>query len=150
MSGAKWTSQPSTVWAQQWTWGGGVLKNCMTYQPTWKCTDLCGRTTFLLERAFLHFHVTWWEGTDEGTPRFCPRELAAWEGPIFGFGIWLWLSNPMVPFGVGAAPILEPILVGIGMFTGVRDFDPWPFPYFRSYHVWNPVAKAPQILAKGR
>ena len=30
-------------------------------------------------------------------------------------------------FGVGAPPILEPILVGIGMFTGGdRAFDPWP------------------------
>ena len=27
--------------------------------------------------------------------------------------------------GVGAPPILEPILVGIGMLT-IRDFDPWP------------------------
>ena len=25
-----------------------------------------------------------------------------------------------------APPILEPILVGIGMFTGGTDFDPWP------------------------
>ena len=33
-------------------------------------------------------------------------------------------------FGVGAPPILEPILVGIGMFTGGPnlDFDPWPTP----------------------
>ena len=30
-------------------------------------------------------------------------------------------------FGVGAPLMLEPILVGIGMFTGGnRDFDPWP------------------------
>ena len=29
-------------------------------------------------------------------------------------------SKPMVPFGVGAPPILEPILVGTGMFTGGR------------------------------
>ena len=31
-------------------------------------------------------------------------------------------------FGVGAPPILEPILVGIGMCTGGYDlgFDPWP------------------------
>ena len=37
-------------------------------------------------------------------------------------------SKPMGShFGVGAPPILEPILVGIGMFTGgVRGFDPWP------------------------
>ena len=33
--------------------------------------------------------------------------------------IWLWLSKPMGShFGVAAPPILEPILVGIGMFTG--------------------------------
>ena len=29
-------------------------------------------------------------------------------------------------FGTGAPPISEPILVGIGMFTGVPDFDPRP------------------------
>ena len=26
----------------------------------------------------------------------------------------------------GAPPILEPILLGIGIHLGVRDFDPWP------------------------
>ena len=31
-------------------------------------------------------------------------------------------------FGGSAPPILEPILVGIGMFTGNRAFDPWPCP----------------------
>ena len=32
---------------------------------------------------------------------------------------WLWLSKPCWNhFGVGAPPILEPISVGIGMFTG--------------------------------
>ena len=31
-----------------------------THQLTWKCTD-CRKTTFLLERAFLHFHVSLWE-----------------------------------------------------------------------------------------
>ena len=37
-------------------------------------------------------------------------------------------SKPMGShFGVGALPILEPMLVGIGMFTEVRDFDPWSF-----------------------
>ena len=30
-------------------------------------------------------------------------------------------QNQWYHFGVGAPPIL----VGIGMFTGVRDFDPW-------------------------
>ena len=29
-------------------------------QLTWKCADPCRKTTFLLERAFLHFHVSWW------------------------------------------------------------------------------------------
>ena len=28
-----------------------------SHQLTWKCTDPCRKTTFLLERAFLHFHV---------------------------------------------------------------------------------------------
>ena len=27
-----------------------------------KCTDPCRKTTFLLERAFWHFHVSLWEG----------------------------------------------------------------------------------------
>ena len=43
--------------------------------------------------------------------------------------MWLWLSKPFwdPTFGVGAPPILEPIVVRIGMFAGgVRDFDPWP------------------------
>ena len=32
--------------------------------------------------------------------------------------------------GVGAPPILEPILAGIGMLLGVRfEFDAWPFQY---------------------
>ena len=26
------------------------------------CTDRCRKTAFLLERAFVHFHVSWWEG----------------------------------------------------------------------------------------
>ena len=37
-------------------------------------------------------------------------------------------SKPMKShFRVGASPILEPILVGIGMFTGGTGFDPWPY-----------------------
>ena len=37
--------------------------------------------------------------------------------------IWLWLSTPMGShFGVDAPPILEPILVGIGMFTWGTGF----------------------------
>ena len=37
----------------------------------------------------------------------------------FSLLIWRWLSKPMGShFGVGAPPILEPIFVGIGMFTG--------------------------------
>ena len=36
-------------------------------------------------------------------------------------------SKPMGShFWVGAPPILEPILVGIGMFTGGTGFDPRP------------------------
>ena len=38
------------------------LKAIPSHQPTWKCTDPSRSTTFLLERAFLHFHVSWWEG----------------------------------------------------------------------------------------
>ena len=38
-------------------------------------------------------------------------------------------SKPLgAHFGVGAPPILEPVLVGVGMFTGVRGhFDQWPY-----------------------
>ena len=37
-------------------------------------------------------------------------------------------SKPMGShFGVGAPPILEPILVGLGCSPGVRAFDPWPY-----------------------
>ena len=32
-------------------------KNLLSHQLTWKCTDPCRKTTFLLERAFVHFHV---------------------------------------------------------------------------------------------
>ena len=40
------------------------FKRIPSHQLTWVwCTDACRRTTFLLERAFLHFHVSWWEGT---------------------------------------------------------------------------------------
>ena len=35
-------------------------------------------------------------------------------------------QNQSYHFGVGAPPILAPIFVGIGMFTGSADFDPWP------------------------
>ena len=31
------------------------------------CTNPCGTTTFLLERAFLHFHLSWCESTQTGT-----------------------------------------------------------------------------------
>ena len=59
-----------------------------------------------------------------------------WELDIgFGLARFGCGSKPMGShFGVGAPPILEPpilepTLVGIGMFTtGVRAFDPWPFP----------------------
>ena len=33
-----------------------------SHQLTWKCTDPCRKTTFLLERALLQLHVSWWEG----------------------------------------------------------------------------------------
>ena len=43
--------------------GSGVAwQSYPSHQLTWKCTDPCGKTTFLLERAFWHFHVSWWEG----------------------------------------------------------------------------------------
>ena len=33
-----------------------------SHRLTWKCTDPCRKTTVFLERAFLQFHVSWWEG----------------------------------------------------------------------------------------
>ena len=36
---------------------------------------------------------------------------------------------------VNSPPILEPILVGIGMFIGISGFDPWP----------NQLANGPQL-----
>ena len=36
-------------------------------------------------------------------------------------------QNQWYHVGVGAPPIVEPILVGIGSSLGVRDFDPLPF-----------------------
>ena len=38
-------------------WGGRAVDYL-----TWKCTDPCKKVTFLVERAFLHFHVSWWKG----------------------------------------------------------------------------------------
>ena len=38
------------------------------------------------------------------------------------FGHMAVRQNPWYHFGVGAPPILEPILVGIGMFTGGTGF----------------------------
>ena len=46
-----------------------------SHQLTWKCTDPCRKTTFLLERAFLHFHVSWWEGTSNGLKPLVPSEF---------------------------------------------------------------------------
>ena len=40
----------------------GKNEDIPSHQRTWKCTNPCRKTTFLLERAFLHFHVSWWEG----------------------------------------------------------------------------------------
>ena len=40
---------------------------------------------------------------------------------------WPWFNTNGTILGVfGAPPILEPMLVGIGMFTGGRGFDPQP------------------------
>ena len=29
---------------------------------TWKCTEPCRKTTFLLARGFVRFHISWWQG----------------------------------------------------------------------------------------
>ena len=49
--------------------------------------------------------------------------LTPYEFHPYGCG-----SKPMGShFGAGAPPILEPILMGIGMFTRGTGFDPWPY-----------------------
>ena len=47
-----------------------------------------------------------------------PTQPNALGGPGMLLATWLWVKNQWYHFGVGAPPILEPILVGIGMFTG--------------------------------
>ena len=46
-------------------------------------------------------------------------------------------QNQWYHFGVDAPPIIEPLLVGIGMFTGVRDFDPWPYVYVYYIYIYG-------------
>ena len=48
------------------------------------------------------------------------RPAVVLQGSLKEISIWLWLSKPMGSHfgGFGAPPILEPILVGIGMFIG--------------------------------
>ena len=45
------------------------------------------------------------------------------KGSLY-FDKWRWVKTNRIPFGgtVGAPPILEPILVRIGMFTGSTGF----------------------------
>ena len=57
-----------------------------------------------------------WPSPSLGKIEISPLQLSELEeAPIhFGVPIWLWLSKPFwYHFGVGAPPILEPILVGI-------------------------------------
>ena len=60
-----------------------------SHQLAWKCRDPCRKTTFLLERGYVHFHVGWWKGTlgpaDEreilgGSPRLGHHEASASRG----------------------------------------------------------------------
>ena len=41
---------------------GRIAEWLPCHRLTWKCTDPCKKITFLLERGFVHFHVSWWEG----------------------------------------------------------------------------------------
>ena len=69
-----------------------------------------------------------WGCSDKGLP---PKAVSL-------VSIWLWVKTNGIPFlGVGAPPILGLILVGIGMFAGVRAFDPWPF-------VWSVYVVLPE------
>ena len=79
--------------------------------------------------------VTDWDGKSPATP--------------FGCG-----SKPMgYHFGVGAPPIFEPILVGIGMFTGGTGFwYPWPlcskFPMLHSCCTYYRKQASSMILTR--
>ena len=63
---------------------------------------------------------------DQMRPPALPCELAVsrvFDYPqrrrCFQESLWLWVKTNGIPFwGIGAPPILEPISVGIGMFTG--------------------------------
>ena len=57
-----------------------------SHQLTWKCTDPCRKTTFLLEGACLHFHVGWWEGT-------AFRRLVFLVGVSCAFRWWVLCSS---------------------------------------------------------
>ena len=77
-----------------------------------------GLSPWFLPRCHFGYH------SSDPPPNGCGPPPNGCGPPPNGFG-----SKPMVPFwGIGAPPILEPMLVGIGMLTGGYDleFDPPP------------------------
>ena len=58
---------PSSLRPAFCDWGppevtGKGQKLLPSHRLTWKCTNTCRKTTFLVEMKFVHFHVGWWEG----------------------------------------------------------------------------------------
>ena len=89
------------------------LKRSVTNRSSSPCSD---RGLFL-PRMVVVLPVPVWPGKIESDPH---GSIGSWTGlgtSSNGRG-----SKPMVLFGVGATPVLEPILVGIGMFTGGTRF----------------------------
>ena len=85
-----------------------VAKPCHipSHQPTWKCTNSCRKTTFLLERAFLNFHVSW-----EGSPsaihmEFAPRPPHAELINDGGEGSVAVRLGVQVPYGSNGAELV--------------------------------------------
>ena len=72
--------------------------------------DLCGRTQLGGVWQKLRLRCGERQKLDQGLRLYQQGALRLW---LEGWGIWLWLSEPFWDFGW----ILEPILVGIGMFS---------------------------------
>ena len=70
--------------------------------------------------------------------------------------LMMWINTVLVPFWgtLGAPPNLEPVLVGIGMFTGVQDFHPWPYHearvFFRGSCTWTSATYKKSLVSSLR
>ena len=95
---------------------------------------LRGSNLFQRGGAFVHEHITLHESNgacgDAAARHFLLKTRIII--PRYGGG-----SKPMKSHcGLGAPPILEPILVGIGMFTGGTGF--WPIPRYPRLWLYCP------------